>query len=536
MPDIQVFIFLKPAYIMSPIRRARPTSRSSPSARTSPSHVHHSTPLTSLYSKGPAAIRAPFHPVNVANPQPTAYLHTTYQNPAQSYVPWHNHGASIPGLFTSNPPHTQGNAIDYRFPEPPSDLPYTMRTPDLSIASPLSAIDTLPTPPTTHLALGYAYYDDEVEVGRSAPPAEKTPLAAAVELEHATEFPFPSQQNRHQQQSVPHPSPAHALTGMMDMWGLGTPYGGRSDESRAHQSTPIMNLDMISPPDADLRSPHNIYPASPVVPEDHRLFSPMEINRHGKLNAGAVASQAVPAQDKYSSTQFLAPYNTPNEAGPSRRSVADSPDSFYTPRSDIATPGSRGSAASTAGRYSRQPSRDATDLFSPGYSMDQNAATPANAFRPAARSRSPSQRPVSPRYSENAPTLGFTPSPASSQLMTPATNTTVNEVLDHTTLPESFLRRYRLTDELGAGGYGFVYAAMMLVGSSCTHSPEVAVKFIYKDRLAEHDFPMHKGVPVEAYVLSKLNHPSIVRFIEFFESEQYYILVSLSRPSCHAFS
>ena len=76
----------------------------------------------------------------------------------------------------------------------------------------------------------------------------------------------------------------------------------------------------------------------------------------------------------------------------------------------------------------------------------------------------------------------------------------------------------------------------MLVGSSCTHSPEVAVKFIYKDRLAEHDFPMHKGVPVEAYVLSKLNHPSIVRFIEFFESEQYYILVSLSRPSCHAFS
>ncbi|KAI0821635.1 kinase-like protein [Trametes gibbosa] len=93
---------------------------------------------------------------------------------------------------------------------------------------------------------------------------------------------------------------------------------------------------------------------------------------------------------------------------------------------------------------------------------------------------------------------------------------------DHTLNPY-FVRSYRLEDELGAGGYGFVMTARHRA-----EGHEVAVKFIIKDKVPEHAWwedEMFGRVPTEVMLLSLVNHENIVRCLDLFEDEVYFYLV-----------
>ncbi|KAI0661349.1 kinase-like protein [Cubamyces menziesii] len=91
------------------------------------------------------------------------------------------------------------------------------------------------------------------------------------------------------------------------------------------------------------------------------------------------------------------------------------------------------------------------------------------------------------------------------------------------TLNPFFVRNYRLEDELGAGGYGFVMTARHR-----TDGHEVAVKFIIKDKVPEHAWwedEMFGRVPTEVMLLSLVNHENIVRCLDLFEDDVYFYLV-----------
>jgi len=89
-------------------------------------------------------------------------------------------------------------------------------------------------------------------------------------------------------------------------------------------------------------------------------------------------------------------------------------------------------------------------------------------------------------------------------------------------LHPGFARKYTVIEELGAGGYGFVCVAIDRDGR------EVAVKFIRKFRHPPaYPLAMARDEPMECFVLRSINHPNIVSYIEQFEDDRFYYLVSL---------
>ncbi|KAJ3106166.1 hypothetical protein HDU97_006983 [Phlyctochytrium planicorne] len=100
---------------------------------------------------------------------------------------------------------------------------------------------------------------------------------------------------------------------------------------------------------------------------------------------------------------------------------------------------------------------------------------------------------------------------------------------DYPLLPE-FATKYTLMDLLGRGATAFVASALRKDGV------EVAVKFIYKDRIPvdgwKRDRPLGCTVPIEIFTLRRLEHPNIVRFLEVFEDSTFFYFV---QESVHAF-
>ena len=95
-------------------------------------------------------------------------------------------------------------------------------------------------------------------------------------------------------------------------------------------------------------------------------------------------------------------------------------------------------------------------------------------------------------------------------------------------LLKSFQEKYELGDELGYGGFGFVCAARQRL-SNGQLSPEVAVKFVYKDKMAPETAEYYDGWPGEPYILSQCDHPNIVRFFDFYEDDRFFYYVSQLR-------
>ncbi|TPX33727.1 hypothetical protein SmJEL517_g03400 [Synchytrium microbalum] len=91
-------------------------------------------------------------------------------------------------------------------------------------------------------------------------------------------------------------------------------------------------------------------------------------------------------------------------------------------------------------------------------------------------------------------------------------------------LHPAFLNKYQVYgNELGSGATSFVRSARTISGE------DVAVKFIYKELAGLNGFmrdPVHGILPMEIFLLRKLRHNNIIRFIECFEDHRYYYLVT----------
>ena len=90
-------------------------------------------------------------------------------------------------------------------------------------------------------------------------------------------------------------------------------------------------------------------------------------------------------------------------------------------------------------------------------------------------------------------------------------------------LNEQFARSYTLREEIGSGGYGFV-----MVASRRGSPVDVAVKFIIRKKVPLHGWVQDSKLgrhPTEIWLLSRIQHPNIADFLEYFEDDVYYYLV-----------
>ncbi|KAI9339159.1 kinase-like domain-containing protein [Zopfochytrium polystomum] len=90
-------------------------------------------------------------------------------------------------------------------------------------------------------------------------------------------------------------------------------------------------------------------------------------------------------------------------------------------------------------------------------------------------------------------------------------------------LVPDFYKQYQLKYPLGVGGTSFVFCA-----ARREDGLNVAVKFLFKDRIPPDGWKRDRSigmVPIEAFILRKLNHPNIVKFYDIFEDRKFIYLV-----------
>ncbi|KAJ1532397.1 hypothetical protein HK096_006998 [Nowakowskiella sp. JEL0078] len=90
-------------------------------------------------------------------------------------------------------------------------------------------------------------------------------------------------------------------------------------------------------------------------------------------------------------------------------------------------------------------------------------------------------------------------------------------------LKAEFLRCYIIDDLLGEGGFGSVYSGVRRFDGE-----EVAVKFIYKHKIPSNLLIQDGAgiVPMEIYILRRIHHDNIIKYLDFFEDSVFFYLVT----------
>ena len=96
-------------------------------------------------------------------------------------------------------------------------------------------------------------------------------------------------------------------------------------------------------------------------------------------------------------------------------------------------------------------------------------------------------------------------------------------------LPADLRSKYRLENQLGKGGSGFVFSAIRQ-----SDGKRVAIKFLYRSRVPTnrlaYDREFVKGgvmvLPMEIYILRRLRHPNVIEFVEFSCDRTFFYLIT----------
>lgn len=128
------------------------------------------------------------------------------------------------------------------------------------------------------------------------------------------------------------------------------------------------------------------------------------------------------------------------------------------------------------------------------------------------------------------------PAQTPAQLKSIPTTVSARKLAQHALHP-LFASQYSIQEELGSGGFGFVVRA-----ERNEDGLSVAVKFIERNKIPSHGWVTsrywgeapglspptegYRNVPLEAFVLRSVRHDGVVAFIDLFEDETYFYLVS----------
>lgn len=179
--------------------------------------------------------------------------------------------------------------------------------------------------------------------------------------------------------------------------------------------------------------------------------------------------------------------------------------------------------------------------LTPNTSSDSNLSTSSSNFKSPSLSAQHLIAPLTPPLTpptfgqlRELPSIQLIPSPPA-----PITFPTLSaKLLSNYKLHSLFSSQYTILEELGSGGFGFVVSA-----ARNSDNKTVAVKFIFRDKVPNHGWvnSRHWGdapglmqredgsriVPMEAYVLRNVRHEGVVAYVDLFEDDTYFYLVSL---------
>ncbi|WWC69477.1 uncharacterized protein I206_103418 [Kwoniella pini CBS 10737] len=454
-----------------------------------------------------------------------------------------------------------GQAVFY-----PNSLPPPLR----KTSKALPAYSSRPASPTSpSLSTKFNYSAAKL----STPPSQaqkrdiqevqKGKIQTLENFDHASEFPFPPQQ-------LPHLSPTRKLTHLFDGLSFATP------QTHTHETYNHLLYSAGSEPENDITTP-NALPLSDLINE--ALIEDDEINYEDEM--GSVTQFHSPTANLFSSSPFNTSdanlFNSQNYKTSSKPTFSlGSPPKCPLPRLPITRLPSWGERQNLNlnlnVREGNQPSFEPPSPLSdpPAFPMPATSPSPHrpldyifpcqpqsqlgfnDVFSPEYQLNTPAPRAVQlnnqlytpPYINDNLPDPTnalhlhhpiLYPSAPVSQCPTPSitpppvvTELPRSEVAAHylegRKLCPAFSRRYIIRDELGSGGFGFVCSAIQ-TGYKNISGIEVAVKFIFKDRIQECDYAMLEGEPVESFVLSRVRHPSIIGFKELYEDNEFFYLV-----------
>ncbi|WRT67105.1 uncharacterized protein IL334_004071 [Kwoniella shivajii] len=433
-----------------------------------------------------------------------------------------------------------GQAVFY-----PNSLPPPLRRPSKA----LPPYTSRPTTPTSPVAM---YNPSTI----ATPPRQSSTSTTVLDrFSNISEYPFPSQD------SLPHLSPTRKLTHLFDGLSFATP------RSSNHDTYSRLLYSAGSEPDLDITTP-NALPLSDLIDEAYIEEDDSHTQTQTSPAAKLYSSPAyIPSQDGFNFPQPPPGATLPNH---SAFKLGSPPKQSFSPQSRL-----------NVGKQPSWSERQNLDIrvnqtsYEPPSPLSGHGVSPLSTPSPMTNVNSshrmeylfPSESQFhdvfSSGYQSNAPrhvqvnnqlftppyteaTLPATtnslqlhhphlyPSAPVSRCSTPSVipqpiiELPQSEVAAHylrgKSLCPSFARRYIIRDELGSGGFGFVCSALQ-TGYKNVAGIEVAVKFILKDRVQECDYAMLEGEPVESFVLSRVQHPSIIGFREFFEDEEFFYLV-----------
>ncbi|KAK4688220.1 hypothetical protein P7C73_g1891, partial [Tremellales sp. Uapishka_1] len=407
---------------------------------------------------------------------------------------------------TPNPKkrYSIGHAVFY--PHLPQSLPPPLRR---SSGSPGAKGFVSPTPPPKARIPPLASSNRGSPTGQSrgdllstVPLLESlSTIDTASPYEHATEYPFPS-----------FTSPPSTV----DPWAIFTPYSTNSNlENSPYGVGSEPDLALLSPDSTNI-GPHDLDPDStkplfttsilqPPAPRSFFFGSPVESPGPVPLRQSAFVEP---------SRRASAPH------------VPESPiisNGLYHPFVANLPPAHEPSTSHPP--YRPQPVHD---LFSPTYSIGTSPrgyTPPSTNFLALEFDQGEYED-----YEDAEEEAEEEPSHVSVTVPVPAppppnTSQVANFHLKDHILDYNFSLRYAIVDELGAGGFGFVCSAVQTGWGKDVAGLEVAVKFIFKDRVEEEEGAMINGEPAECFVLRRCSHRNIIGFVADYEDDKFYYLV-----------
>lgn len=246
-------------------------------------------------------------------------------------------------------------------------------------------------------------------------------------------------------------------------------------------------------------------------------------------------------------------YTPATPSSPTHPSDADMMDVFGTPSMARMLPAQVGRSSSSLSHseegIAHQMRGSATKLPS-----KKGSARPPAAIKTThlACTSAPLTPPLTPPHQPSLPPVQSfaalsSPLQLATSLPTPQPTTISARLLADYPLHPLFAQQYSIQEELGSGGFGFVVRAERNVDGL-----SVAVKFIERTKIPNHGWvksrhwgeapglsPMVEGyrvVPLEAFVLRSVRHEGVVAYIDLFEDEKYFYLVSPSALDYPSFS
>ncbi|KAJ3124358.1 hypothetical protein HK098_001182 [Nowakowskiella sp. JEL0407] len=170
---------------------------------------------------------------------------------------------------------------------------------------------------------------------------------------------------------------------------------------------------------------------------------------------------------------------------------------LFTPRNSVSSANSADSGTSVSGMLTRKFETLTT------FSEERNSSSNSNSNITIT---SPSPKPLmSPSASSTAPRAPVSRSKPKYQI------------------PPSFSSKYALHDELGIGGYGYIFSAIRRKDSK-----EVAVKLLPKAHVSPSRWTVDPGlglVPMELWVMKNVSHNGIIKFLDLVETEECLFIV-----------